>query len=79
MSGNQKIVICSYLIAIIINFILNIMFIPIFGVRGALIATIFSLIIYNLINFFALKIIIKKKAKFKEIIYFFKKACKKKK
>lgn len=79
MTGNQKIVICSYLIAIIINLILNIMLIPIFGVRGALIATIFSLIIYNLVNFFALKIIIKKKTKFQKIINFFLKGLQKEK
>jgi len=69
MTGNQKIVIYSYLFAIIFNFILNVLLIPVFGVRGALIGTIISLITFNLINFFALRLIIKKKTRLKKIIF----------
>lgn len=68
MTGNEKIVIYSYIVAIIINFLSNIIFIPIYGIKGALIATILSLIIFNLINFIAFKIIIKKKTSLKIII-----------
>ena len=69
MTGNQKIVIYSYLFAIIFNFILNVLLIPVFGVKGALIGTIISLITFNLINFFALRLIIKKKTRLKKIIF----------
>lgn len=79
MTGNQKIVIYSYILAIIINFILNITLIPIFAVKGALIATIISLISFNLVNFFVLKIIIQKKTKFKKIVFFFLEGLKKEK
>ena len=68
MTGNEKIVIYSYTIVIIINLVANIILIPIYGIKGALIATILSLIIFNLINFVSFKIIINKRTSFKIII-----------
>ena len=79
MTGNEKIVIYSYILAIIINLLSNIVLIPIYGIKGALLATILSLIIFNLINFIAFKVIIKKRTGLKIIIVSILEALKKEK
>lgn len=68
MTGNQKIVIYSYVFVIILNFILNVILIPIYEIKGALIATILSLVFFNFINYLAFKIKIKRKIDFIAII-----------
>lgn len=64
MSGNQKFVFKATLISAVVNIILNLILMPFYGIMGAAIATLSSVILNNLMFTFACKNI------FGEAIYF---------
>lgn len=55
MSKNYKYLLWFLSVAVLVNIGLNLWLIPIYGIEGSAVATIFSIIIYNLLKFILLK------------------------
>ncbi|MBE8607850.1 polysaccharide biosynthesis C-terminal domain-containing protein [Vibrio sp. OPT10] len=55
MNGHARISTCVLLLSLLVNFILNSMLIPIYGLNGAALSTVFSIFIYKVVALFFLR------------------------
>lgn len=55
MTDNQSVFMKILLLSFIVNFFLNVILIPVYGINGAATATLLSMFLWNLISFFVLK------------------------